>query len=240
MELLQELLDSWCSSALEHSWVLPDNHHVHVKVMKTIDKRIEIDELNHTTFTYRYQQNTPKERGLSNVANVIHSVDGWVLRSLVRRCSYDVAATEEVVKVIRDHLLNKSFNKQNPVLPNEAQLLVIDRWEKTRIVDVVAINTIYEHGPKGIPFPYLVKLKDILEAMLKHEPFDVICVHDEFKCHANHCNQMRYHYKEIMAELAEGTILDDILSTLYGMPVKYIKKSSDLADYIRKSNYGIC
>ena len=50
------------------------------------DIRIEIDELNHRTFTYRYNKQQPSENYRSLVANIVHSVDGYVAREMVRRC----------------------------------------------------------------------------------------------------------------------------------------------------------
>ena len=71
--LLHELLSSWNPGALEHSWTLPDGFDVRVKVMEKVSKRIEVDELNHATFTYEFEVNQGKEKGKSNAANVVHS-----------------------------------------------------------------------------------------------------------------------------------------------------------------------
>lgn len=63
---------------------------------------------------------------------------------------------------------------------------------------------------------------------------------DEFKCHANHMNQLRYWYKEILAELADSVILADIIGQIYGMGGSYNKLSPNLGEQIRESNYGLC
>lgn len=72
-ELLQDLLGSWQPFALMHRWILPDGFVARVKVMEKVEKRLEIDELDHATFTYKWYENTGTESGLSNVANVVHS-----------------------------------------------------------------------------------------------------------------------------------------------------------------------
>jgi hypothetical protein len=72
-ELLDDLLNSWKPYALQHSWILPDGYDVRVKVMTKQEKRIEVDELNHATFTYEYYENEGQPHGRSNVANVVHS-----------------------------------------------------------------------------------------------------------------------------------------------------------------------
>lgn len=86
-EAMSDIAGCWNTEALEHSWVLPDNHHVHVKVMEYDEKRIEVDELDHATFTYRYKVNQPSTYGRSLAANVVHSVDGYIVREMIRRAS---------------------------------------------------------------------------------------------------------------------------------------------------------
>ena len=54
----------------------------------------------------------------------------------------------------------------------------------------------------------------------------------------NHCNQLRFHYKEILAELSESTVIDDILSQLFGYR-DTVDKGDSIAEYIRNSNYGL-
>ena len=72
-ELLQDLLGSWQPFALKHSWKLPDGYDAVVKVMERKVARIEVDELDHSTFTYEFYENKGSRNGLSNVANVVHS-----------------------------------------------------------------------------------------------------------------------------------------------------------------------
>ena len=53
-------------------------------------------------------------------------------------------------------------------------------------------------------------------------------------------NQLRYWYKEILAELADSVILADILGQIYGMSGSYNKLSLNLGDQIRDSRYALC
>ena len=86
-ELLQDLLASWKPYALSHEWKLPDGFDARVKVMNKKEARIEVDELNHATFTYEFYENLGSKNGLSNAANLIHSVDAYILRNMHRRCN---------------------------------------------------------------------------------------------------------------------------------------------------------
>lgn len=75
----------WNPSATHHSWVMPDGHVVKVPVTEMVDTRIEIDELNHRTFTYRYKRIQPSKNFRSLAPNIIHSIDGYIAREMVRR-----------------------------------------------------------------------------------------------------------------------------------------------------------
>ena len=72
-ELLQDLLASWQPFALKHQWKLPDGYDAVVKVMEKVSARIEVDELDHATFTYEFHENIGSKTGLANAANVVHS-----------------------------------------------------------------------------------------------------------------------------------------------------------------------
>jgi DNA-directed RNA polymerase len=65
---------------------MPDGHRVYVPVIDTVDKRIEIDELDHRRFTYRYSVLSPSENYRSLSPNIIHATDGYIMREMVRRC----------------------------------------------------------------------------------------------------------------------------------------------------------
>lgn len=77
----------WDSEALDHSWTLPDGHVAFVPVTETDNFTIEVDELDHATFTYRTEHVTTSKRSSSLCPNVIHSLDAWVCREMIRRCN---------------------------------------------------------------------------------------------------------------------------------------------------------
>jgi len=99
--MMREFLDSWQPYALDHSHTLPDGFHAVVPVLQKFKGKIEIDELDHTTLTYVYENNVGTEKGLAVAANMTHAVDAFLVRETVRRCHYQQeeagARTEPVV-----------------------------------------------------------------------------------------------------------------------------------------------
>ena len=88
--LMETVNEFWNEGNDLHQWTLPDGHVARVPVVEMVDTRVEIDELAHRTFTYRYAKQKPSTNYKSLVANIIHSVDGYVAREMVRRSTFDL------------------------------------------------------------------------------------------------------------------------------------------------------
>ncbi len=241
-ELLQELLGSWQPFALMHRWVLPDGFVARVKVMEKVEKRLEIDELDHATFTYEWYENTGTESGLSNVANVIHSCDAYLLRSLIRRCNYDPVQTREAMNACFIRLMECDMYDVGPHLlegaPEEIQKYV-ERFHATNMVDAVIIPYLNEDTVAYLTADHLRRLNQMMEEMLDHKPFPTVSVHDDFSAHVNNLNVVRQQYINLFAEMADSTILDDIFQTLTGQQGHYTKLSTNLSQQIRNSEYAL-
>ena len=240
-ELLQDLLGSWQPNALAHQWKLPDGYDAKVKVMVKESSRVEVDELDHATFTYEYYVNMPKKKDVSNVANVIHSIDAYVLRSMHRRCNYDRAATFIAYEALREEWVLRTAGHTVQMQQGTGKLAYyIDQYYRSGMVDAVILPFINSSTEtQYLSDEHIESLIYVAESMLVSEPFELITIHDEFKCHPNHMNQLRQHYINIFADLADSGILSDILSQIYGEEVSFIREGNNLSDLIRNSEYAL-
>lgn len=240
-ELMGYLRNTWQADALAHSWVMPDNFHVNIKVLQSKETRIEVDELNHTTFTTYVTINQGSKKGLANVANTIHSVDGYLLRSIIRRASFDVVKVTRAVDIIKSELsLRERGNGYTTTAITDDLQNMLNIYEYSKMLDVSLIDYIDFNQVGHVPTELLIKLIATLNKMLELGSSPVLTVHDAFRMHANHCNAVRYWYKEIVAEIAESDMLQFIVSQIIGYQVNLIKKSNNLGALIRKSSYAIC
>jgi len=227
------MIDSWQPDALEHCWTMVDGFDVNKKVIQTIDTKIEVDELEgHPTFMYRYSDNIGSETGLSLAADITHSIDGMVVRELCRRCNYDLGQLRKA----RELLLQR-LHWTGPI-PTK-----LTRIEKLRndhnFVSLVGIENLTKKRLMKMTIDYVGDLLLLINDSLKHPTFQVVCIHDEFKCHPNYMNHIRQTYIDIFAEMADSTILDAILSSIHNKPVHIPKLSNDLAKEIRQSEYSL-
>lgn len=228
VQLLEMLRASWNSNTHVHSWTLPDGHMAYVPVTKTIETRIEVNELTYKPVV-TFKGIKPKKRGISNIANVVHSIDAYVLRSLVRRCNYNKSQINRFMEM-------SLFPKYKDI---DLSISSIDRYLKTGLADISTIQEINYENIVYYPTEMINELRRICKMVLSHKPFEIICIHDSFACHPNNMNQLRFHYNQILAELSDSQVIDDILQQLYGDD-DWIEKGESVSHYIRNSNYGIC
>lgn len=241
-EALQDLLASWQSGVLVHSWKLPDGFDARIKVMAKKEARIEVDELDHATFTYEFYENQGSKKGLSNVANVVHSVDAYVLRSLHRRCNYDLNTVENAALVLEIEMIRRLLGGKEES-QEEVEASTVDyyqqQYERSGMADAVILPYLDAHNVKQLTLAHLKAVNTIVSDMRAYEPFEVVTIHDEFKCHANNMNHLRQQYINIMADLADSDLLSDILGQIHGTTGTFVKLSSDLSEKIRGSNYAL-
>ncbi|KXJ61655.1 MAG: hypothetical protein AXW14_08570 [Alteromonas sp. Nap_26] len=219
---MEHLLGAWQPYADEHRWTLPDGFTAICPVMEKQDKRIEVDELDHATFTHRFEVKAGQETGLSIAANVVHSIDGMLVREMNRRCNYDPNVLQHVKEEIESYWHVKGKGTQT------------NEFVSIRLASLIATGEIRLHEFRE----NLVELHRIIQKSLAHKPFPVKCVHDEFKCHANYMNYLRKHYVIMFQQLAHSDLLSEILTEIHGSPY-HIPKLGNVVNDIGGANYAL-
>lgn len=114
LEVMGIINECWDSTALEHTWSLPDGHIARCLVVEKVDTSIEIDELHaQRTFAYRFYPNQPSKKGTSLMPNVIHSIDAWIVREMVRRAKaqgFQLAAIHDAFTCHPNHMVKAMKN----------------------------------------------------------------------------------------------------------------------------------
>ena len=70
---------------------------------------------------------------------------------------------------------------------------------------------------------FVNSLYKMAEQILSYNSFDVVVVHDCFKCLPNNMNYVRYWYKEVLAQLVECNVLKYMMEQLPNGKVGYIR-----------------
>ena len=235
-ELLPEMLNAWDPTKLVNQWTQADGFEVVIPVMDTKSTRIQVDELGGASITVEYKENMPLDFSASLVANATHSTDALIVRNMIRRCSYNKPQVESVLYVLETLL---EAGNEPCEMTDRHIIKYVSLAQRFNWIDPVIISFIDMTNINQLPNWYAIRLIKLIKMMLVYPPFDLLTVHDAFRCHANNANAVRYWYKEILAEIAESNILSCIMSDILGVKGTY-PKLGNIGDLIRQSNYSLC
>ncbi|AUV59092.1 hypothetical protein [Escherichia phage PMBT57] len=213
--------------AFVYHWVMPDGFNVYIKVMVN-----EVETVHFLDKPYdcvrKVQGTEEKTRMLS--ANTTHSIDGLVVRELVRRCDYDKNQIEYIKALCNGEAEYKASEK------NYGKAMELwGYYEKTgfltaRIFDYLDSETIKLVNTQDI--------LDLIESMPK-KPFHVLTVHDCFRCLPNYGNDIRRQYNNLLATIAKGDLLSFIMSQVLGQEVTIGKLDPTLWEDVLETEYAL-
>jgi len=232
-QLNQYLLDNWNPTVSFYHWLMPDCHTVHIPVTNMEYHKISFVN---QQLTVPVAINAPNKYGRSLSANLVHSVDGFVVREMIRRCNY----TPANVALVRE-LLQEPNNHSNKLQLDALGIVkVLDQYKATGILSAAIIDLLAEY-PEGYSLLDAQAKKDLLVLLdsLPTKPFHILPIHDCFKCHPNYGNDLRNQYKHILSDLAKSNLLQHILSQMLGDDVE-ASVEEDLSQDILQSEYALC
>jgi hypothetical protein len=232
-QLKEYLVSLGSVPATEHSWTLPDEFLAYVPTSEKVSFQCEIDELDHHKFTHQHMEIGNEITTISLAANVVHSVDGYMVREVSRRCNYDRSLVLKHVDLIKAVLSTRDLHNYDHDVSKMVSVSYLDKF-----------SSIEEYG--NLDTNTLMRVLAKYQRMLSMNPTEVICIHDAYKTHANGCNSIRYWYKEILAEIAESNLLSDIISEIMAEDLEYVPlpggySKKKMAKLIREeAEYPIC
>ncbi len=229
-QLNQALKDLWQPKALSHDWVLPDNFHVHVKVTDNVTKFVQF--LNRPIqVTIKVNQGTEEGRSLG--PNVVHSIDGMIVREIHRRCSYDPVMLARLIEALLKGPRGKACS-----LTRERDRMVKLLWKRYQDSGFLSARILELLDQDNL---HLVDANAIMNLIksLPETPFEVISIHDCFRVHPNYGNDLRQQYNNLLAEIAGSRLLEYLISQIAGHHIP-VTKMGDLSSKIRVADYTLC
>jgi hypothetical protein len=232
-ELNEAFIQMWNPNATINSWVLPDNFHVHVKVMSRVMESVHFMNKPYETFR---TVNMPMDEGRSLGANTTHSIDGMIVREMVRRCNYDAAK----VQALRDYMAYLADGNELAVLfdDDENADMVRTLWahyEESGYLSARIIDHLNLHNLHLVQHSVILELLDSLPA----KPFEVLAVHDCFRCLPNYGNDLRRQYTLQLQLIAKSKLLQSILCQILGRNVSIGKLDESLWQDIGLAEYAL-
>lgn len=222
------LLQCGNPDANRYVWVLPDNFHAVIKVMVP-----EVQTVNFLgkpfDITRMVQGTEEKTRMLS--ANITHSIDGMVVREMLRRCNFD----RDLVEAVRE-LCDEGPSEYGEIEGNLEK--VQELWSHYEKSGFLSLSILDYLDPCTIAYVDRQVVADMIDTMPK-KPFPVMTVHDCFRCHPNYGNDLRRQYNQILSDIAKSDLLGFILSQVLGQEFSAGKLDDSLWQDILETDYAL-
>lgn len=222
------LLQCGNPDANRYVWVLPDNYHAVIKVMVP-----EVQTVNFLgkpfDITRMVQGTEEKTRMLS--ANITHSIDGMVVREMLRRCNFD----RDLVEAVRE-LCDEGPSEYGEIEGNLEK--VQELWSHYEKSGFLSLSILDYLDPCTIAYVDRQVVADMIDTMPK-KPFPVLTVHDCFRCHPNYGNDLRRQYNQILSDIAKSDLLGFILSQVLGQEFSAGKLDDSLWQDILETDYAL-
>lgn len=221
---IQELWDE--VEGTTYDWILPDNfyacietHDKHVIPFKFLDKEYQVIQ--------KVNDRPRFHKGLG--PNLIHSVDGMIVREMYRRCQFDPKTIERVLDLLTIGAKGTDGKSADIVKT------LWNHYEECGFLSVRILDYLH-HDTIG-----LVDGTTVAELIntLPLRPFELVCVHDCFRCHPNYGNDLRRQYNHILADLNDSTVLPFICSQVVEQDIKARKVGVIPRDVILNANYTL-
>lgn len=224
----QIFLEMWNPRAIEYNWILPDGFHVKDKVIKTVEEKVT---LLGQRFPVNLKKNLPKKKGRSLSANIVHSVDGLIVREMLRRCSHNPKTVARVKRMLL------TYTPKNQLEDTDNVRMVLRIWNlykesgflSTRILDYLDTRSMAIVDPKIV--------LDLIET-LPEKPFEVLTVHDCFRCLPNYGNDLRRQYNQILSDITKSEMLPFLIQQITE-GIKIELPNNNMHEDVLKANYAL-
>ena len=101
-DVMETINACWNDQADHHTWTMPDGHTVYIPVIEGINATYTDDELGEIPLRYYAQTTSDNYRSLC--PNLIHSIDGYVAREMIRRCDFQLSHIHDCFVFSPDYL----------------------------------------------------------------------------------------------------------------------------------------
>lgn len=221
---IQELWDE--IDGTTYDWVMPDNFYA---CIETHDKEmIPFKFLDEDYSVVQKINERPRfHKGLG--PNLIHSIDGMIVREMYRRCQHDQAIITRVYQAIK---------AGNFTCDGKSAEMVNTLWQnylESGFLSVRILDYLYDDTLGLVDEDVII---DLIKSM-PAQPFQLVTVHDCFRCHPNYGNDLRRQYNTILADIAGSNMLNYICAQVTKQPIKTRKVGHIPRNVILNANYTL-
>lgn len=156
-------------------------------------------------------------------------IDGFIVREMFRRCSYD----PKVIQRVEELLIIGPVGMGTTGKSAKMVQTLWDHYKTTGFLSTRIFDYLFHDTMGLVDMQVIFDLIDTLPA----KPFQMVSVHDCFRCHPNYGNDLRLQYQHILADLNDSTLLQSLCSQVAGKRVPVKKLGKLTRQTIMDSNY---
>jgi hypothetical protein len=224
-ELNEALLSLWDPTAIKHSWTLPDGFNVDIDVLITQYERVKflgVEQLVPTEVI------GPKKRGRSLCANMVHSIDGMIIREITQRANMPQAKFVKLLEVLSDP--DKHAQAQ------EARPAVSRLWALYKSSGYLSSTILAHLTPENCGLVGAEEIIRLIQSL--PTPYSVLSVHDCFRVSPYHAGRVRQEYNYQLRAIARSNLLEHILEGMLGTRYTLTKGTLN-PEEILSTNYAL-
>lgn len=222
------MLKLWDSEVEGYEWTLPDNFTASFKVMTDVVEKFSV---NGKEYQSVYKEQGTAESGRALSANVVHSIDSYMVREITARAMTPKYIIKRVVNLLNGKKVKETIKEEDTVVVDS----INKQWARTGILSARCLEHLNSENLHLIDRKALINLINTLPA----KNFEVLCVHDCYLVLPNYGNDIRKLYREVLAEIADSDLLSCILQEAVGFTGTITKMSNNMGSLIRESEYAL-
>lgn len=225
-EMFQRFQDP---NATEYNWTLPDGYQAKVVVKCLVEEEFEFfGEWD----TAKYKVKAPTDYDNSLSPNAIHSVDAFIVREMVARCSYDPVKIDAIKALLKS-------NKQPDVFADSKDLdMVVKLWDLYKTTGFLSARILNFLNEETINLIDKTLLKELVDSLPK-KSFQMITIHDAFRVLPSYGNDTRFQYNNILGLLHNSNVLAHLLSQLGNKKITIDKLETFPLELFHQANYSL-
>ena len=212
----------------DYQWTLPDNFHACIETKTKVLVPFQMYGKDYAV-PVKVDGRPEFHKGLG--PNLIHSIDGMVVREMYRRCMFDRDHVIELLELILQGNYHHPFSTERK--KDKLVKTLWDHYENTGFLSARIIDLL---DAKNLGMVDHTVIKDLLLS-LPEKPFELVSVHDCFRCHPNYGNDLRRQYNIIMADINDSTLLAAMANEVARKKIKIKKYGSIDRNTILEANY---
>lgn len=229
--LKDALIEGWNPKKASYGYALPDNHYVDIPVLNQETEELEYKDVFTTLKVYRKGR---KDKSLEMAANVIHSLDSYVARTMIRRLNYSKSDMECYLDVLTTHAISLRMGVE--VQPAKILYHWLKLYQATDMADTTILTHLSLDSMKELPLGLTEKLIVIVKRILSHKPMDIMVIHDDFRVLPSNCNRILEEYAHVLGELSDSTTINSICKSL---GISYVVRSEKVGHLIAQSDHAL-